>query len=137
MRTRADVERLLYAAIKGRLQGHIGGGVYRRGMRPYDSRSEDCVVSVTALTAAQTQVGEASVTILVPPANATDRGGGLLPDLARIATLQRTLADTPWRELLPEVPLTPRGAAFDTDTDSEGWRALCQRLDLKTFNHDF
>jgi hypothetical protein len=44
----------------------INGTIYKRGERPLDAKSEDCVIAVIAGTSTQIQEGEVVVNIYVP-----------------------------------------------------------------------
>lgn len=44
----------------------IGGGIYREGLRPRDSKAEDMVITYTTADAEQFQTGVATINIYVP-----------------------------------------------------------------------
>lgn len=129
--TQGELERLLYRRVSAALSGRIGGGVYRRGMRPYDSRSEDCVVSVTALTAGQTQSGQATVSVWVPALAGGEAGGRNRPDLRRSAELQGLLAGLPEAITGADLLVSAKGMAIAQEGDADGELVLPQLLTFR------
>lgn len=69
-----DIYRLL---MDSTLHEQITGEVYRKGMRPRDSRKEDAVVIFTAGLADQIQTGVVTVHIYVPDTDPYGNGIGL------------------------------------------------------------
>lgn len=88
-RVQGDVYTLLR---KSELAGLISGGVYRKGMRPRDSKKEDAVVIFTAGLPDQIQTGVVTVNIFVPDVDG-DEAGTLEEDGERTEELEAAAAD--------------------------------------------
>lgn len=70
----------------------LRGEVYRHGLRPRDSRSEDLTLAITALSAGQRQRAKARLSLYIPD---LPRGASATsdPDLRRAATLEQLATD--------------------------------------------
>lgn len=107
MLTEQDIERDFYAHVSSsELAAEISGNVYRRNMRPADSKSEDIVVKVISVDGCQVQRGAISVNVYVPDITSSD--GVSIPNLSRIAELQSLM--------LPDKLFAPPGYDL-TDSD--------------------
>ncbi|MCM1079700.1 MAG: hypothetical protein NC344_10185 [Bacteroidales bacterium] len=91
-KTSTQIERDVFRIVKSCMNGSIGGGVYRKGMRPKDSDKEDCVVAFLSGMEGQLQSGEVYVHIYVPYTSAGCRSA-LIPDIARIEQLEVKLTE--------------------------------------------
>lgn len=87
-RVQGDVYRLLR---KSSLAGLISGKVYRKGMRPRDSKKEDAVVIFTTGLTDQIQTGVVTVNIYVPDRDG-DEAGTLEEDGERTEELEAAAA---------------------------------------------
>lgn len=66
-KTAKEIERYVYKLLKeSTIAESISGGVYRKGMRPRDSKLEDAVVIFTAGLSGQIQSGVITINIYVP-----------------------------------------------------------------------
>ena len=74
----------------GGLAGAAGGGLYRGGCRPPDSRAEDIVVTFTA--GLPGEVARGVVTLRAFVRDVALAGGQRAPDLGRCAALERAAA---------------------------------------------
>lgn len=75
----------IYQALEMFFSERLRGGFYTSGTRPEDSRTEDAVVGVSAVTAEQIQTGRARINVYVPD---LDNGSGHpVPDKARLAEI--------------------------------------------------
>lgn len=74
------------------LPSFIGGGVYREGNRPRDSRAEDLVVIFTTADAEQFQSGVVTLNIYVPDLPETTNGVGLV-DSARCEAVEAATSE--------------------------------------------
>lgn len=92
IKTATDIERDVYRIVKNVLKGRINGDVYRRGMRPKDSHSEDCVVAFLSGLEGQVQNGELYIHIYVPYI-AVSKSTNLVANIKRIAELEYALQD--------------------------------------------
>lgn len=82
----AEIEELMFTALKDVLEGIIAGKVYRFGCRPLDSRQEDAVIVCSSATAEQIQEGFGRINIFV--SDLLDAGtGAAVPNLSRIGEL--------------------------------------------------
>lgn len=107
MLTEQEIERDFYAHVSSsELAAEISGKVYRRDMRPADSKSEDIVVKAISADCGQVQRGAVSVNVYVPDITSSD--GVSIPNLPRIAALQSLL--------LPDKLCAPTGYDI-TDSD--------------------
>lgn len=67
MKTGTQIQTDIYGFLKGStLIGSLSGGLYRHGLRPRDSQSEDCTVIFTTADAKQIQEGVVTINIFVP-----------------------------------------------------------------------
>lgn len=104
-RTAAAPELLLqaYAALEGMMAWLLRGSFYAHpDDRPADAATEDAVISVTALDAAQVQRGRLRVTVFVPD---MDNGGAaLVADGQRLADVAAALTRLAVRTLGENMP---------------------------------
>lgn len=91
-KTASQIEKDVFRIVKKCVKDFIGGEVYRKGMRPKDSRKEDCVVAFASGMEGQKQNGEVYVHIYVPYANAS-RQSALIPNIPRIDELELKLVE--------------------------------------------
>lgn len=82
----AEIEGVMYAALKEFVAGIVTGGVYRFGCRPEDSTAEDAVIVCSSATADQIQSGFARVNVFRKDI-ADAATGALLPDIARLTEI--------------------------------------------------
>ncbi len=74
-KTGSDVEDYIYQLLRhSDLAGIINGTIYKEGLRPRDSETEDAVVIFTAGLPGQTQTGIVTVNIFVPDIDPYDSG---------------------------------------------------------------
>ena len=98
MKTGSQVQGDVYSMLAGSgIATAISGSVYRNGMRPRDSRSEDAVVTFTAGLPDQIETGVVTVNIYVPDID-TYENGVLVKDGARCEELEAEAAR--WVETL-------------------------------------
>lgn len=91
IKTENQIERDFYSMIRDSDLGKaIRGGIYRSGMRPYDSKEEDLIVKFLSGLDEQVQTGIVIVNIYVP--DIADRRGRRLVDHQRIGELQDLLS---------------------------------------------
>ena len=82
-----QIELEMYAALEELMGGMITGTFYPSDLRPLDANTEDAVLTVSNVTAAQIQEGRARLNIYVPD---IDNGGTrLVPDKARLMELEK------------------------------------------------
>lgn len=82
------------------LAAHLSGGVYRSGLRPRDSKSEDAVVIFTAGYPNEIQTGVVTINIFVPDIDPYENGV-MVEDGQRCEEIE-LLAKT-WVESLPSL----------------------------------
>ncbi len=90
MATKAEtqIETDIYKIVKeSELASLINGTVYRRGQRPKNATTEDCVVTFVSGLDGQTQTGVVNVNIYVPMRQ-SDLGTNKVEDLARVKKLE-------------------------------------------------
>jgi hypothetical protein len=67
IKTETQIEKDIFRIVSASpIKDLIGGKVYRRGMRPRDSKEEDCVVQFLTGLEGQIQSGTVNVNIYVP-----------------------------------------------------------------------
>jgi hypothetical protein len=67
MKTGHQVQTDVFSMLKGSaLVGGLSGGLYRQGLRPRDSKVEDCIVIFTTADAEQVQEGVVTINVYVP-----------------------------------------------------------------------
>lgn len=75
MKTGSEVESDFYKAVlETELAKEINGAVYRSDFRPRNSKKEDVVVRLTAVTSGQLQYGVVTLLVFVPDVDATGQG---------------------------------------------------------------
>lgn len=91
-KTTQDIEDDFYKALlQTELIKSVEGKLYKKGMRPVDSKKEDVTLIVTTLDSAQYQTGVVTLLIYV---NGTDLyQSQTVPDKKRIKTLSRAAVD--------------------------------------------
>lgn len=91
-KTTQDIEDDFYKALlQTELIKSVEGKLYKKGMRPIDSKKEDVTLIVTTLDSAQYQTGIVTLLIYV---NGTDLyQSQTVPDKKRIKTLSRAAVD--------------------------------------------
>lgn len=91
-KTTQDIEDDFYKALlQTELIKSVEGKLYKKGMRPIDSKKEDVTLIVTTLDSAQYQTGVVTLLIYV---NGTDLyQSQTVPDKKRIKTLSRAAVD--------------------------------------------
>lgn len=91
-KTTQDIEDDFYKALsQTELIKAVRGKLYKKGMRPIDSKKEDVTLIVTTLDSAQYQTGIVTLLIYV---NGTDLyQSQTVPDKKRIKTLSRAAVD--------------------------------------------
>lgn len=91
-KTTQDIEDDFYKALsQTELIKSVEGKLYKKGMRPMDSKKEDVTLIVTTLDSAQYQTGVVTLLIYV---NGTDLyQSQTVPDKKRIKTLSRAAVD--------------------------------------------
>jgi hypothetical protein len=91
-KTTQDIEDDFYKALsQTELIKSVAGKLYKKGMRPVDSKKEDVTLIVTTLDSAQYQTGVVTLLIYV---NGTDLyQSQTVPDKKRIKTLSRAAVD--------------------------------------------
>lgn len=101
MKGKAQVEQDVYDALRGFIEGEIGGTLYQSDTRPLDSKAEDAVIVASTPSPDQFQKGRVRILIFVPD---IDCGiGRSVPDLERVQQLEQ-IAD-PILELLNDTLL--------------------------------
>lgn len=92
-KTEKTIEKDLYRLIKAsNLAGMVSGKVYRKGMRPEDSREEDIVVKFISGLEGQIQSGILVINIYVP--DITQKGSSrLVENLSRVEELEQAVED--------------------------------------------
>lgn len=103
LKTEIDVEQDFYNAIKkSALMSLVKGGIYKKEMRPFDSKDEDIIVMVSSLTMAQRQEGVMTILVYVPMVEGRSNGD-MLPDKKRIGVIEKSCCELP-RELVGLMP---------------------------------
>ena len=88
MKTESQVEQDFYDALQWTsLIKFVNGGLYKHGLRPFDSKKEDVIVKVTTLTAAQRQDGVVTVIAYCPNIDGAEFGR-LTPNKKRLSALE-------------------------------------------------
>lgn len=94
MKTGHEIEGDIMGFIKGLpLSSAIGGSVYRSGVRPRGSETEDLVVIFTTGDGAQFQSGVVTLNIYVPDIYPYGKGTPV-ENIARTETLERAVVDS-------------------------------------------
>ncbi len=86
----SDIEESIVTILKGLNLG-LGGGIYRRGARPYNSNKEDCIVALLSGVGQQLQKGYVVINIYVSDVKMTD--GQYHKNMTRCAQLETLLGD--------------------------------------------
>lgn len=119
-KTAKQVQGDIYAMLcVSPLADNISGNVYRAGMRPRDSKSEDAVVTFTAGVSTQIQTGIVTVNIYVPDID-TEQNGVLVENSARCEELE--IAAQQWVDSLTADKSNYRfklSQTITTDADEE------------------
>lgn len=94
-KTENEIERDFYSLVNGnnevnQLKNAIKGEVYRRGQRPDNARTEDCIIKFLAGDDNQIQTGTVLLNIYVPY---IPFGGKKVEDLSRIGVLEEAVKD--------------------------------------------
>lgn len=88
MKTGHQIQTDIYGMLKGStLVASLSGGLYRQGMRPPDSRLEDCVVIFTTADAEQVQEGVVTLNVYVPDIYPYENGVPV-EDIARCEVIE-------------------------------------------------
>lgn len=96
MKTGSEIEQYVYGLInRSEIKSLIKGKVYRYGLRPFNSKNEDCVVSFQTGLNGHFQDGSVNVNIYVPDIPFTDENGRsvLVKDFARCQVIERACQD--------------------------------------------
>lgn len=95
-KTEIEIERDFYTLVNGKckkgskLKRAINGEVYRRGQRPDNAKTEDCIVKFLAGDDSQIQTGTVILNIYVPYISFD---GKMVEDLTRIGVLEEIARD--------------------------------------------
>lgn len=90
VKTENEIERDLYALlVNSSLADSVGGGVYRSGLRPYDSKAEDVTVKLLSANARQVQSGTILIHVYVP--SLQSEAGRNVPDKSRMGEIEGLL----------------------------------------------
>lgn len=103
----ADVIALINA---GTLDGTITGGVYASGQRPFNSKSEDIVVSFLTGVDGQKQVGIVNINAYIPDIYAS--GKRLVKNSARCAVIANALKEFKESIMTSNLALSRSGYKF-------------------------
>lgn len=88
-KTGRQIENDIYTMIKNSaLATFVNGGVYKKGLRPFNSDKEDVIVSFSAGIDGQTQSGMVTITVYVKNVNTGTAGGRLVPNTSRIEAIE-------------------------------------------------
>lgn len=88
IKTETQIEKDIFRIVTASpINDMIGGKVYRRGMRPRDSKAEDCVVQFLSGTDGQFQSGVVNVNIYVPKIH-NGKSTNLVENLKRVEELE-------------------------------------------------
>lgn len=90
-KTETQIERDFYLIAKTHLDSVIRGMVYRRGQRPDNAKTEDCIAKFLGGVDEQIQTGTVVLNIYVPYIPYQDGRKG--EDLTRIAELEEAVND--------------------------------------------
>ena len=90
-KTETQIERDFYMIAKTHLGSAIRGTVYRRGQRPDNAKTEDCIAKFLGGVDEQIQTGTVVLNIYVPYISYQDGRKG--EDLTRIAELEEAVND--------------------------------------------
>lgn len=90
-KTETQIERDFYLIAKAHLGSVIRGTVYRRGQRPDNAKTEDCIAKFLGGIDEQIQTGTVVLNIYVPYIPYQDGRKG--EDLTRIAELEEAVND--------------------------------------------
>lgn len=94
-KTEIDVEQDFFNAIReSALMALVKGGIYKKEMRPFDSKEEDIIVMVSSLTMSQRQEGVMTILVYVPMVEGRSNGE-LLPDKKRIGFIEKACCELP------------------------------------------
>lgn len=93
MKTGHQIESDIYGMFKGsELLGHFNGGIYRKGLRPRDSKLEDMVILFVEGDGNQVQSGTVVVQVYVP--DICPYGNGVkVENIARTEEVETLLDD--------------------------------------------
>ena len=91
MKTGHQIQTDIYAMLSGSsFAAGLSGGVYRQGLRPRDSRLEDCIVIFTTADAEQVQAGVVTINVYVPDIYPYENGVPV-EDVARCEAIEGAL----------------------------------------------
>lgn len=110
-KTENQIERDFYTITKNTLGNIIRGDVYRRGMRPDNAKTEDCIAKFLGGVDEQIQTGTVVLNIYVPYIPYQDGRRG--EDLNRIGELEEQL-----NEILSEIENTDYDISKETTPKS-------------------
>ena len=102
VKTSTEIESDFYRFVKSSpLASSVCGSVYRDGMRPRNSKSEDVVVIFVAGVDGQIQDGVVVINVFVPK-KPFGKGTDPVKDIRRIGVLERVIRD--WLDTRPCAP---------------------------------
>lgn len=116
-KTAKQIERDVFMDAKGVLSGRIKGAVYRKGMRPKDSRKEDAIVYFLSGAGSQFQEGEVGVNVYVPYAIISSKSNPV-PDIGRIDEIEALMYELEKAlDRIPEYNYSMRAIPDDINDD--------------------
>lgn len=89
-KTEKAIERDVFRIVRRNLTGVVAGEIYRKGMRPKDSKKEDVIVSFSAGTEGQFQSGEVYINIYIP-FEPICGNSNMVPNISRIDELEEIM----------------------------------------------
>jgi len=93
MKTGHQIQTDIYGLLRGSsFVAALSGGLYRQGLRPRDSRLEDCIVIFTTADAEQVQEGVVTINVYVPDINPFSNGVPV-ENIARCEEIEGLLQD--------------------------------------------
>lgn len=133
-KTEIQIERDFYQIVKSSLGNIIRGEVYRRGMRPDNAKTEDCIAKFLGGINEQVQTGTIVVNIYVPYIPYKDGRRG--EDLTRIGELQEQINATLSEIDSTDYDIKPETTPQSYQMDDIEQTIIAVRLKFKRLNQE-
>lgn len=140
MKTGFQVETDFYRAVKNtELYRKIKGDVYRDGLRPRDSKKDDIVIRLTALSVGQLQEGVLTILVFVPDIEMSGVGN-LKRDINRLSKFEDLGAkavEEIRKELKDEYNEVKLQTGIQSYPDSNEEHFVSIRIQFQVLNKDY
>lgn len=133
-KTEIQIERDFFQFVKeSPVADILHGGIYRRGQRPYNAHTEDCVVKFLSGIDGEIQSGTVILNIYVP--YITYRDGRKGEDLQRIGDIQQTVEDSLCNSIFNEYYIVKDGTPRTYQEDKIEQSIIAVRIYYKRLNN--